>query len=88
MSLGYTSSFLYFDRHHFQLTPTPEDRGHPQLVLARWAPVGSSLAMVDDQYNIVYKRAATIIDVHRITDTGRPGVVYNGVPDWVYEGKL
>ncbi|XP_071527492.1 dipeptidyl peptidase 4 isoform X2 [Panulirus ornatus] len=75
-------------QHHFPLTPTPEDRGHPTLVLARWAPVGSALAMVDDQYNIVYKRSPITIDVHRLTDTGRPGVVYNGVPDWVYEEEI
>nr|XP_045608607.1 dipeptidyl peptidase 4-like [Procambarus clarkii] len=75
-------------RHHFPLTPTPDDRGHPSLVLARWAPVGSGLVMVDDQYNIVYKRAANTPEVHRITDTGRPGLLYNGVPDWVYEEEI
>ncbi|XP_069158727.1 venom dipeptidyl peptidase 4 isoform X2 [Procambarus clarkii] len=74
--------------HHFPLTPTPDDRGHPSLVLARWAPVGSGLVMVDDQYNIVYKRAANTPEVHRITDTGRPGLLYNGVPDWVYEEEI
>jgi len=23
----------------------------------------------------------------RLTDSARPGVIYNGVPDWLYEGK-
>ncbi|XP_069948629.1 inactive dipeptidyl peptidase 10-like isoform X3 [Cherax quadricarinatus] len=75
-------------QHHFPLTPTPDDRGHPSLVLAKWAPIGSGLVMVDDQYNIIYKRTASNPDVHRITDTGRPGILYNGVPDWVYEEEI
>lgn len=75
-------------QHHFPLTPTPEDRGHPPLVLAKWAPVGSGLVMVNERYDILYKRTVTSNDVHRITDTGRPGIVYNGVPDWVYEEEI
>lgn len=39
--------------------------------------------------NIYYIR--TIADVEKaiqITSDGVPGIVYNGVPDWVYEGAL
>lgn len=25
---------------------------------------------------------------YQITDTGVFGIIYNGVPDWVYEGKF
>ncbi|KAK4304092.1 hypothetical protein Pmani_023954 [Petrolisthes manimaculis] len=74
--------------NHYQLTPTPEERGHPQLVLAKWAPVDSGIVMVDTQYNLHYKQSASDDEVHRLTDTGIPGVIFNGVPDWVYEEEI
>lgn len=26
-------------------------------------------------------------EAFRVTDTGKPDEIFNGVPDWVYEGK-
>ncbi|XP_066974169.1 dipeptidyl peptidase 4 isoform X3 [Macrobrachium rosenbergii] len=80
--------FVIKTQHHFPLTPTPDNRGHPSLILAQWTPVGSGIVMVDDHYNILYKKTVTEQTVHRITSTGIPGVIYNGVPDWVYEEEI
>lgn len=50
-----------------------------------WAPVGSALAFVVGN-DIYYRPEATAPSV-RITNTGVQDTIYNGVPDWVYEGK-
>ncbi|XP_045111880.1 inactive dipeptidyl peptidase 10-like isoform X1 [Portunus trituberculatus] len=75
-------------QHINKLSPKPEERDHPLLLLARWAPRGTSLVMVDEHYNIFYRPSADKETVHRLTHTGRPGVIYNGVPDWVYEEEI
>jgi hypothetical protein len=55
-----------------------------QLVLL--APVGSALAYVLD--NDIYYRSSSYdgTEEKRVTFSGIPGIFYNGVPDWVYEG--
>jgi hypothetical protein len=57
-----------------------------QLVLL--APVGSALAYVLD--NDIYYRSSSYdgTEERRITFSGIPGIFYNGVPDWVYEGDF
>jgi hypothetical protein len=60
---------------------------HPFLQHVVWAPRGNALAFV--YYNdVYYKTSALNSSVYRVTHTGRPGVVFNGVPDWLYEGKI
>jgi dipeptidyl-peptidase-4 len=60
---------------------------HTFLQHVVWAPRGNALAFVY-RNDIYYKTSAVTSYVYRITDTGRPGVVFNGVPDWLYEGKI
>lgn len=58
------------------------------ILLAQWAPTGSAIAFVlHDTHDIYYKPTAES-PAYRITNTGIPGVIYNGVPDWVNEGKF
>lgn len=58
-----------------------------QLSVAKWAPTGNSVVYVLDN-NIYYVSEPTnVLNAVAITDDGVPGVIYNGVPDWVYEGK-
>lgn len=56
------------------------------LQLATWAPQGNALVYVY-QNNIYYRPEAEAAVDYQITDTGNFGTIYNGVPDWVYEGK-
>jgi len=60
---------------------------HPFLQHVVWAPRGNALAFVY-RNDIYYKTSAVTSHVYRVTNTGRPGVVFNGVPDWLYEGKI
>lgn len=59
--------------------------GEAILQLAVWAPVGNSIAFVA-RNNIFYRPSATSLQVKQITKNGIIGNIYNGVPDWVYEG--
>jgi dipeptidyl-peptidase-4 len=59
---------------------------HPFLQHVVWAPRGNALAFVY-RNAIYYKTSAMTSHVYRVTNTGRPGIVFNGVPDWLYEGK-
>eukprot|EP00095_Tigriopus_kingsejongensis_P009977 maker-scaffold17_size721972-snap-gene-5.18 protein:Tk09977 transcript:maker-scaffold17_size721972-snap-gene-5.18-mRNA-1 annotation:"hypothetical protein DAPPUDRAFT_307138" len=60
----------------------------PQLPLlhATWAKSGHSLAYVF-RNNIYYRSTPDSEDV-AITSTGIPGVVFNGIADWVYEEEV
>ncbi|KAK9892045.1 hypothetical protein WA026_018245 [Henosepilachna vigintioctopunctata] len=72
------------DRNDFPLRPLPEIDNHPYLLLARWAPKGQGIVMVQD-YDIYYRKTPTSHSGYRITSTAVPGVVSHGVPDWLYE---
>ena len=56
------------------------------LQLAKWSTVGNGFAFVylNDLY---YQPSARSPIVHRITESNAYDV-YNGVPDWLYEGEL
>lgn len=58
------------------------------LQLVKWAPTGNSYIYV--YMNDIYLRPSAreqTLQEYRLTSTGRPGTIYNGVPDWVYEGN-
>lgn len=58
----------------------------PYLHYARFTPTGNALILVYN-YDIYYSAAAREHRVWRVTEDAVPGVVYNGIPDWLYEGK-
>jgi hypothetical protein len=62
-----------------------DDEGKRRLQLVKWSPVKNSLAFVS-RNNIFYKSEAESTTVIKITTDGLPYTLYNGVPDWVYEG--
>jgi len=66
----------------------PPGQAPPQLPLefAMWGPKGASLVYVFGA-NIYYRETPESPDV-MVTVTGRPGVVFNGVADWVYEEEV
>lgn len=60
-----------------------ENKNHTQY--AQWASVGHSLVYV--YLNNLYYLEEPSGDAKPLTVDGVPGIIYNGVPDWVYEGK-
>ncbi|PSN35846.1 hypothetical protein C0J52_15483 [Blattella germanica] len=71
----------------FPLTPTPDKEGHPFLLHADWAPRGHSLVMVYN-YDIYYLLSPRGGQSYRVTNTAVPGIVSNGVTDWLYEEEI
>ncbi|KAK2581827.1 hypothetical protein KPH14_002294 [Odynerus spinipes] len=59
------------------------------ISLAKWAPITDDLLYIVDN-DIYYRRfiSENDIEVQRLTYNGIVGVVYNGVPDWVYEEEV
>ncbi|KAK4880660.1 hypothetical protein RN001_008806 [Aquatica leii] len=74
--LKYNTTFFY-DVH-----------GKKHLQLVQWAPKNGALAYVYEN-NIYYVSNVNKITTPRqITNNGVSGIIYNGIPDWVYEEVL
>lgn len=64
-----------------------EFKGENVLQYATWGPVGASVVFV--MHNNIYIRPNVLEDkTEAITTDGLLGHIYNGIPDWVYEGKI
>lgn len=68
------------------LSPHVNDEEWPFLHYAKFTPEGHSLIMVCN-YDIYYRRGPRSNQSYRVTKDAVPGIIYNGVPDWLYEGK-
>ncbi|RLU22782.1 hypothetical protein DMN91_005060 [Ooceraea biroi] len=58
------------------------------ISLAMWSPTNNDIVYVQDNdiYYMTFKNGQT--EVRRLTKTGIPGIIYNGIPDWVYEEEV
>lgn len=59
--------------------------GGEEVSICILSPTGGSLAYVKAN-NVFYRPNLVVDDEVHLTEDGVPGVIYNGVPDWVYEG--
>ncbi|KAK2174164.1 hypothetical protein NP493_821g01037 [Ridgeia piscesae] len=57
-----------------------------KLQFAGWSPTGHSLTFVYDN-NLFYQSSPRTTPT-RVTTSGKKTVVFNGVPDWVYEEEI
>ncbi|XP_013144764.1 PREDICTED: prolyl endopeptidase FAP, partial [Papilio polytes] len=93
---SYLARYTVYDiltTESYPLTPLPDEVGGgvitegPYLLLAMWTPKGHGLITVRD-YDIYYRPAPRSSTGYRVTDTGKAGTIYNGVPDWLYEEEI
>ncbi|XP_063218410.1 dipeptidyl aminopeptidase-like protein 6 [Bacillus rossius redtenbacheri] len=87
---SYLAQYMVYDiatMDTFPLTPGPEADGQPYLLLADWAPRGCALVMVHD-YDIYFRPSARAPHSYRVTASAVPGIVGNGVADWLYEEEI
>ncbi|XP_017772534.1 PREDICTED: inactive dipeptidyl peptidase 10 [Nicrophorus vespilloides] len=87
---SYLAQYIVYDivtRNEFPVRPIPDVEDHPFLLLAEWTPKGHSLVMVQD-YDIYFRPTPISHIGYRITKNAIPGVVSNGVPDWLYEEEI
>ncbi|XP_065353279.1 inactive dipeptidyl peptidase 10-like isoform X2 [Cloeon dipterum] len=74
--------------NHFPLK-TEEDAEdvHPHLQQVQWSPRGNALVFVYKN-DVFFRPAANNANTVRVSTSGEPGVVFNGVPDWLYEEEI
>lgn len=53
------------------------------MQLAVWSPIGNAFVFVYEN-NIYYRSSASSEETVKLTSDGN--FIYNGIPDWVYEG--
>ncbi|KAL1115092.1 hypothetical protein AAG570_007123 [Ranatra chinensis] len=74
--------------HLFPLAVTGEVLDeHPYLLHAQWTPVGHGIVLVHD-YDVFYRPSPKSPHAFRVSKTAVPGVIYNGIPDWLYEEEI
>ncbi|CAG8482185.1 9727_t:CDS:10 [Funneliformis mosseae] len=81
------SNYLIFNitsKSIFHLTKPIDDDHQAVLSYAQWSPVGHTVAFIKD--NDVYI-SVDLVDERRITFDGS-AVVFNGMPDWIYEEEV
>lgn len=75
----------YFSEN-IPLSHIADDMDWPFLHHAQFTPKGHSLIMVYN-YDIYYRLGPRTYQSYRVTDDAMPGIIYNGIPDWLYEGE-
>lgn len=79
-----TSKFVIYDTQTKALTKVHEDA---QLRTLVWAGDSSILWVKDN--DVFYRKAATVAGADiPITTDGKENVIFNGIPDWVYEEEV
>uniref|UniRef100_A0A0C9RBH7 Dpp10_0 protein n=1 Tax=Fopius arisanus TaxID=64838 RepID=A0A0C9RBH7_9HYME len=58
-----------------------------RLQYVAWLGNTTALLMISDN-NIFLRMSPTAPVDKRLTDTGVPGIIYNGVPDWLYQEEV
>lgn len=74
-------------RDIFPLKLHSKGKSWTRFILAEWAPTGNAVILVHEN-DIYYKPNPRTNLTYRVTQDGVPGQIYNGVPDWLYEGDL
>ncbi|XP_017154892.1 uncharacterized protein LOC108163886 isoform X1 [Drosophila miranda] len=87
---SYLAQYTLYDiqtSESIKLRHSPHQDEWPYLHYARFSPRGNGLVWVQS-YDIYYRKEARGTTAHRITHDAVPGVVYNGIPDWLYEEEI
>lgn len=58
-----------------------------QMQHAEWLGNSTSLVLVHEN-DIYIRQSPSDEEDIRLTNTGVPGIIYNGVTDWLYQGTL
>ena len=76
---------------YFSSQTTVSISGDPEeadrIQMAQWSPTGHSLAIVVRNDLYYFEDASSMSKVKRITTSGVSDLVFNGITDWLYEGK-
>ncbi|XP_022257449.1 dipeptidyl aminopeptidase-like protein 6, partial [Limulus polyphemus] len=84
---SYTAKYKYFDIRNYHTSPLLPTEEEAQIQYISWGPTGSQLVYVRNN-DIYYMAYVGDIPPKRLTRTGVDGVIFNGIPDWVYEEEI
>ncbi|XP_064553883.1 uncharacterized protein Dpp10 isoform X2 [Drosophila montana] len=87
---SYLAQYTLFDIHTSEAIKLRHNRQQdewPYLHYARFTSAGNALIWVHN-YDIYYRQEVRASHAYRITHDAVPGVVYNGIPDWLYEEEI
>lgn len=80
-------TFFYFDSEILKLKIIGNSEEWPFLQYAKFSEPENSIVIVYKN-NIYYSQGSRFTEVFQISNDGVPGTIYNGIPDWLYEGKF
>ncbi|KAK2154977.1 hypothetical protein LSH36_252g03048 [Paralvinella palmiformis] len=82
-------SFFFFSTYS-KLIPFPQSTDdqwqNRKLQYAGWSPQGHALTFVYD--NDLFYQKDPFTTATRVTHTGKKKIIFNGIPDWVYEEEI
>ncbi|XP_076344398.1 dipeptidyl peptidase 4-like isoform X2 [Tachypleus tridentatus] len=84
---SYTAKYKYFDIRNYQTSPLLPSEEEEELQYVSWGPTGNQLVYVRNN-DIYYMAYVGDIPPKRITRNGVDKVIFNGIPDWVYEEEI
>ena len=77
---------IYIHSHHMPVRLKDSMKQHRmQMQHAEWLGNSTSLVLVHEN-DIYIRQSPSDEEDIRLTDTGVPGIIYNGVTDWLYQG--
>ncbi|KAG8195528.1 hypothetical protein JTE90_019516 [Oedothorax gibbosus] len=82
----FKAAFLIYNISSEVLNPLIPDKPDQLLQYAAWGPTGNQLVYVLD--NNVYYMPSVSSKPRQLTKTGVEGLIFNGIPDWVYEEEV
>nr|XP_042895921.1 prolyl endopeptidase FAP isoform X6 [Parasteatoda tepidariorum] len=82
----FKAAYLLYNISSDYLSPLFKESPNLMLQYAEWGPTGNQLAYVQD--NNVYYMSDVTAKPRQLTSTGVEGVIFNGIPDWVYEEEV
>ncbi|KAL3220236.1 hypothetical protein MRX96_030058 [Rhipicephalus microplus] len=84
---SFTAKYKIYDFSNREVFPLKHSSNQEELQYAAWGQTGNQLTYVfeNDLYLIPSVGDSSPV---RLTDTGSPGVVFNGIADWLYEEEV
>lgn len=84
----YCKELYCFFSHHIPVRLASSPKAQPErLQFASWLGDTNSLLVIFS--NDIYLRQSPNNETDtRLTFTGMPDIFYNGVPDWLYQGRI
>ncbi|XP_076459137.1 dipeptidyl peptidase 4-like isoform X4 [Babylonia areolata] len=83
-SLAHYTVVKLATKEEFKVKGQHEDR---KLQYVGWSSSGNAMVLVQDN-NMYYRQSVTSAQLDPLTTSGKPGDIFNGVPDWVYEEEI